>query len=78
MHVLILVYLINITTLIIYLKLHDSNTVFEKLPLSLTVGLLLCFENALGNDHQVALFISFIENPFHLQCAVNADLVECD
>ena len=78
MHVLTPAYLINIATLIIYLQLSDSNTVFEKLPLSSTIGLFQCFANVLEDDHQVSLWIYFIESPFLLQCAVDADLVECN
>ena len=62
----------------ICLQLYDSNTVFEKLPLSSTVSLLYILANVLEDDHPSALFIYFIEISFLLQCAVDADLVECD
>ena len=37
-----------------------------------------CFANVSEDDHPAALFISFIESSFFLQCDVDADLVECD
>ena len=71
-------YLINIAPLIKYLQLYNSDTVLEKRPFLSTIGLLQCFKNVLEGDHSAALFISFIEIHFILQCVVNADLVECE
>ena len=44
-------YLINITSLIVYLQRYDSKTVFEKLPLQSSIGLLQCFANILEDDY---------------------------
>ena len=42
------------------------------------MNFIVMLANVLEDDHSAALFISFIESPFLLQCAVDSDLVECD
>ena len=81
-HVLTPVYLINITTLIIFSQLYNqlcnSNTVLEKLPPHRQSVYCNALQASQKNDHPAALFIYFIESPFLLQCVADADLVECN